>query len=187
MKRSRAGNATVFLAVGIGIIVVAAVLFYMYQRHLRKQREEQQAVVLLPIAHHGHRVRTASHVRPPEVAAPSLEPTFTITGPVGNRKIIQKVLPSYPLWAEEQGVSADVRLAFRVDDTGSVAPNVWVTRMGQPDLDAAAVQALKQWKFAPLDHPVPMAPEPNVVKDVERGDPAIIDFSFKLIKPPVRI
>jgi len=191
MKLSRAGNVSVILLVGLGCLIIVAGLIYVYHRDFRRSPEvtQQRSQVASGsiVQRVYHRPKVVRPLVPPEWH-PSLEPTFKIIGPAGGRKIIQKVMPSFTRYGRKKGgFSTQVQLAFRVNDEGGVAPNVWVTKMGYPDFDAAAVQALRQWKFEPLDHPVPLPPEPNVVKDVERGQPAVIDFTFKLIKPPVRI
>ena len=103
-------------------------------------------------------------------------------GSVRGRRIVQKVMPSYPQWAEVEGVSTQVGLAFRVNEEGVVAPNVCVTRMGQPDFEATAVQALKQWKFAPRKVPRPENPEPYIYHQGE-GEPGVINFTFSLPAP----
>ncbi len=76
---------------------------------------------------------------------------FTITGPLKDRKIERQVAPEYPAWAQAQGISASVVLEFTVDPTGAVKNLIVVRRTsGYPKLDDTAINALKQWKFAPL-------------------------------------
>lgn len=76
---------------------------------------------------------------------------FTITGPLKDRKIEKQVTPEYPAWAQAQGISASVVLEFTVDPSGVVKNSIVVRRTsGYPKLDETAVQALRQWKFAPL-------------------------------------
>jgi len=77
--------------------------------------------------------------------------SFEIAGPLNNRPIIHKAIPQYPAWAEEQGIIGSVRIWFAVTPDGSVRTNMRVTKTtGYPDLDKLALEALKQWKFAPF-------------------------------------
>lgn len=76
---------------------------------------------------------------------------FTITGPLKDRPIVKQVAPEYPAWAQAQGITASVVLEFTVDPNGAVKNLVVVRRTsGYPKLDETAIQALRQWKFAPL-------------------------------------
>jgi protein TonB len=77
---------------------------------------------------------------------------FDIAGPLNNRPILNKVIPQYPAWAEEQGIIGSVRIYFTVDATGAVRSNMQVRKTtGYPELDKLAMEALKQWRFAPFD------------------------------------
>ncbi len=76
---------------------------------------------------------------------------FTITGPLKDRKIVKQVAPEYPSWAQAQGITASVVLEFTVEPDGSVKNLIVVRRTsGYPKLDETAIQALRQWRFAPL-------------------------------------
>jgi len=78
--------------------------------------------------------------------------SFEIAGPLNNRTITKKVIPQYPAWAEEQGIIGSVRIWFTVTPDGSVRTNMRVTKTtGYPDLDKLALEALRQWKFAPFN------------------------------------
>ena len=95
---------------------------------------------------------------------------FDIAGPLGNRGIAHKVIPEYPAWAEEQGIIGSVRLYFTVTPDGSVRPNIRVTKTtGYPQLDQLGIDALKQWRFAPM-----------AGGDDEGGQWGIITFNFSL-------
>jgi TonB family protein len=77
---------------------------------------------------------------------------FEIAGPLNNRAILHKAIPQYPAWAEEQGIIGSVRIWFTVATGGSVRPNMRVTKTtGYPELDKLAMEALKQWRFAPFE------------------------------------
>lgn len=77
---------------------------------------------------------------------------FQITGPLANRQVLVQKVPVYPAWAQAKGIVASVALEFIVTPEGNVlADNILVKRTsGYPELDDLAVEALKQWKFAPL-------------------------------------
>lgn len=95
---------------------------------------------------------------------------FEISGPLTNRPIAYKVIPQYPAWAEEQGIMGSVRLYFTVDAAGNVRSNIRVTKTtGYPALDQLGIDALKQWKFAPMN-----------TGDEDKGQWGIITFNFSL-------
>jgi TonB family protein len=75
---------------------------------------------------------------------------FEIGGPVGDRKIIHRRLPEYPVWAEEKGISAMVRIYFTVRPDGTIRANLRIERSsGYTELDQLAKEALMNWKFSP--------------------------------------
>jgi len=75
---------------------------------------------------------------------------FAIGGPVSRRGIVRRVYPQYPRWAEEAGVSGEVRLRFWVLPDGLVNRVEVTQTTGYPDLDQIASQAMKKWLFEPL-------------------------------------
>ncbi len=94
---------------------------------------------------------------------------FDITGPLNNRPILNKVIPQYPAWAEEQGIIGSVRIWFTVTADGHVRSNMRVTKTtGYPELDKLALDALKQWRFAGYN------------SDDEASQWGIITFTFSL-------
>jgi TonB family protein len=102
--------------------------------------------------------------------APHKNKGFDLEGPLGNRPILHKVIPQYPSWAEEQGIVGSVQLYFTVTPDGSVRSNIQVRRTtGYPALDQLGVDALKQWKFAPLQ-----------AADEGKGEWGLITFNFSL-------
>lgn len=77
---------------------------------------------------------------------------FVITGPLSNRPIEKQVAPDYPGWAQAQGIEAAVVLEFTVDPMGFVKNSIVVRRTsGYPKLDDTAIEALRKWKFSPLN------------------------------------
>lgn len=81
----------------------------------------------------------------------SKKPSMQISGQIANRKIVQRVRPLYPARALREGREGTVQVKFWVAPNGRVRPNVIVVRSsGSPDLDQAVIQAIRQWRFAPL-------------------------------------
>ncbi len=70
----------------------------------------------------------------------------------GNRIVLSKVLPTYP---PGYNVSGRVRLRFTVRPDGSVASILPVER-SDPVLERVAIQALRQWRFNPIESAVEM-------------------------------
>lgn len=76
---------------------------------------------------------------------------FEISGPGGTRTIISKVLPDYPLWAEQKGIEANVRIKIWVNRNGFVSSTEVIETSGYRQLDIIAEQALKKWRFASIN------------------------------------
>ena len=65
------------------------------------------------------------------------------------RKVTSRVLPKYPMDLKMHGIGGTVRLSVEVTPQGNVHK---VTPLGgNPILIDAAVDAVKQWKYAPSD------------------------------------
>lgn len=62
---------------------------------------------------------------------------------------VHRVLPKYPSESYAAGEEGTVVLWVRVDDQGIVLATGVKTSSGYPRLDAAAVAAMQQWRFAP--------------------------------------
>jgi len=76
---------------------------------------------------------------------------FEITGPLSRRTILYKVIPSYPEWAEKEGIEAGVSIHFVVLSNGKVKDNIYVVRTsGYPLMDKLVMEALSHWEFASL-------------------------------------
>ena len=73
------------------------------------------------------------------------------------------VTPKYPKEAREKGIQGDVFLQATIDSTGSIA-SVTVVQ-GDPLLAAAAVEAVKQWKYRPY---------------ILNGEPVEVETSIKV-------
>lgn len=73
-----------------------------------------------------------------------------MTGDLGQRRILEKVQPSYPEAARRTGIEGDVRLRVYVSAEGAVGRVDVLKYSGTPEMDKRAIQALKRWRFAPL-------------------------------------
>jgi TonB family protein len=74
-----------------------------------------------------------------------------ISGPLAGRKVITLKMPSYPAWAREKNVEAEIAVRFFVDADGAVLTRMFIERSsGYKELDDLCLEALKQFVFAPL-------------------------------------
>ncbi len=72
----------------------------------------------------------------------------TVGGKVSPPRLIEKTEPHYPESARKQKKSGVVMLEAIVDEDGRVG-SVWVGRSADPVLDAAAFEAVHQWRYEP--------------------------------------
>ena len=80
--------------------------------------------------------------------------------------LLQRVIPRYPVAAARRRQAGATGVMLRVDSSGRVS-DVKITRSsGSRTLDAAAVEAFRQWKFAPV--PPSTAPDGVWVKTEQR-------------------
>lgn len=93
---------------------------------------------------------------------------ISLAGPIADREILKKILPQYPNWCLQKGISGVVKIRVEVNPDGRVRENIRVEiSSGYPDLDQSVVNAAKTWLFAPL---------PSTVKqEIQWG---IITFRF---------
>jgi periplasmic protein TonB len=63
-------------------------------------------------------------------------------------EIVDRVLPEYPARARAMQIEGQVLLEVVLDRSGHVEPSIRVTR-SIPILDAAAIAAVRQWRFRP--------------------------------------
>jgi len=76
---------------------------------------------------------------------------YEISGPLSNRKILKKVLPEYPEWAQKQGLEFSCTLLFYVLSDGIVKDNIVIYKSsGDVRIDKSAIQTLNQWEFVAL-------------------------------------
>jgi periplasmic protein TonB len=153
-RPSSRGFALVPVLIVVAIIVIIAIAIYLL---LHRPKGGQAAV---PSA--------TTHVAPARQAAPKprkksvLKPInegFSLEGSLASQTIVKKVLPTYPDWAEEQGVMGTVRIRFSVTESGEVASDFHIEQTtGNTPLDDVAVEALRQWRFSPGKTPGAEAP-----------------------------
>ena len=100
--------------------------------------------------------KTAPEVSAQEKAkikkAPSKSTTkITITGPLSSRKITYKPTTPYPVWAQERGLTATIRVQIAVNPNGTVKENVFVIKTsGFGSWDRLVINSVRQWKFAAM-------------------------------------
>ncbi|MBU8920529.1 MAG: energy transducer TonB [Bacteroidales bacterium] len=76
---------------------------------------------------------------------------LSLSGPVSDRALIERVLPEYPEWAKNDGIEVTVQLHFMVLPDGRVKESILVERTsGFKDFDLNAVGAVMDWRFEPL-------------------------------------
>jgi periplasmic protein TonB len=63
-----------------------------------------------------------------------------------------QVKPRYPDSARRQGIEGTVSLKVRVTERGVVGEVQVEQSAGYPDLDRAAVEAVRRWRFSPARH-----------------------------------
>lgn len=88
-----------------------------------------------------------------------------------QRQLTRYVEPTYPDRARLEGIQGDVRLAVRVGADGSIQDVQFLS--GPPSLAAAAVEAVRQWRYGPImsaGHPAPVV--------------TVVTVPFRLPTPP---
>ncbi len=107
------------------------------------------AVVIPPLMAAGCSSRAGSGevVRVPAASSSSSREPLRVGGDIGPPTKIRNVDPIYPPEAQEAGVEGIVILDLFVEETGAVS-EVTVLR-SIPMLDAAAIDAVKQWQYVP--------------------------------------
>jgi protein TonB len=94
---------------------------------------------------------------PSRTAEPPLGDAIQVDGSVMEQRLVTKVEPAYPIQAQLPYVQGDVRLQVRVAADGTIQDANLVS--GPPQLVAAAIAAVKQWKYRPTmlsGRPVPV-------------------------------
>lgn len=71
---------------------------------------------------------------------------------------IRRITPVYPEKCKKEGIEGTVVLEIKIDEYGNVM-DVQVLKSVHPDLDKAAMEAIKKWKYKPVikdDKPAPV-------------------------------
>ena len=74
-----------------------------------------------------------------------------IRGPASGRKILRQVKPIYPVAAEKKGITGKGELKFWVLPGGEVSDIRVHKTSGWREFDKSASQALRKWKFEPIE------------------------------------
>ena len=101
---------------------------------------------------------------PPPPPKPKKRDPIRVGGNVQESKLIKRVEPVYPELAKRARVQGVVLLQVLVDETGHVA-DIKVVR-GNPLLDPAAMEAVRQWVYSPTllnGEPVPVIATVTVI------------------------
>ncbi|UPT72840.1 MAG: energy transducer TonB [Elusimicrobiota bacterium] len=77
--------------------------------------------------------------------------SYSLDGPVGNRRIVSRVAPSSPDWVAVRNLDLTVIVRFQVLPDGSVKQGAVIQKTsGFPEIDARALKALSKWRFQPV-------------------------------------
>jgi TonB family protein len=81
---------------------------------------------------------------------PSMK-SMELSGPLASRRVLRHELPSYPAWAREQGVQAEVMIRFFVSSDGRVRDRFLIEKTsGYAEMDQLCKEVLKKWLFVSL-------------------------------------
>jgi protein TonB len=81
-------------------------------------------------------------------AAGETQDIRTVGGEVQPPRLLDRVAPHYPDSARKEKVTGQVIIQAVIEKDGSVA-RAFVVRPVHPDLDAAALEAVRQWQYEP--------------------------------------
>ena len=95
----------------------------------------------------GGSIRVAPPAPPPAVEPEAPPPLIRVSSEVQAARIVRKVVPIYPPLARTARISGIVRLQAIIAADGSIAELNVIS--GHPMLIAAAVDAVKQWRYHP--------------------------------------
>ncbi|MFI5347364.1 MAG: cell envelope integrity protein TolA [Elusimicrobiota bacterium] len=74
--------------------------------------------------------------------------SYSLDGPVGNRRVLKRAVPTSPDWVGTRGLDLTVIVRFQVLPDGSVKPgSVILKTSGFPEIDRRALDALRRWRF----------------------------------------
>ncbi|MCF7858350.1 MAG: energy transducer TonB [Candidatus Cloacimonetes bacterium] len=78
------------------------------------------------------------------------ESSFILEGEITNRKIVHKVIPTYP---ENVQKSIKIKIKFDVLPDGSVT-NIIIVQKAEPKMELNSLNALSKWKFNALNQDI---------------------------------
>src|ERR1700690_3728113 len=128
-----------FIVIALSLLLV--VVCVVYFRHERRSS-------FIPLA---NTASSAVHRKIMRTHPPKLGPQspVDISGPLKDRDLVQWVLPDYPDWAQERGITGTLRMKIWVTPAGVVKSFMEPQQLSaDPRLDEKAVEALQQWEFA---------------------------------------
>jgi TonB family protein len=94
-------------------------------------------------------VVSQGQARRPAREATGAPERIRVGGMVQMTKLVKRVNPQYPDTDKAQGVEGTVLLKAVIGKTGDLLSITVMNRLADPDLAAAALDAVKQWKFQP--------------------------------------
>lgn len=112
-------------------------------------------------------IRDGSCEEPAQPSVPSsqIKPppgnTLRVEGSVMDNQLITRIEPIYPRQAQSEHIQGDVRLQIRIGADGTVQDASLVS--GPPQLVAAAIAAVRQWKYRPASVSGHLAPVVTIV------------------------
>jgi colicin import membrane protein len=78
--------------------------------------------------------------------------SWTMDGPVGNRRVLKRAAPTSPDWVGARGLDLTVTVRFQVLPDGTVKPGSVIQKTsGFPEIDQRALDALSGWRFEAAD------------------------------------
>ena len=83
----------------------------------------------------------------PQIRTNQSFPHSGIYGPGGSRRLLFKVLPDYPEWAEEEGVECALLLKLWILPNGSVEKVEVEKSSGYSRIDLISAEGAKKWRF----------------------------------------
>ena len=72
-----------------------------------------------------------------------------VGGNVQATKLLRQVRPAYPETAQAQGIEGTVLLSAVIAKDGNLLSVAVMNKLADPDLAAAALNAVKQWQYQP--------------------------------------
>ena len=74
--------------------------------------------------------------------------SYLLEGPIGNRRVIERVLPKSPDWVGRRGLDLTVTIRFQVLADGRVKSGAVIEKTsGFPEIDQSALKAVREWIF----------------------------------------